>query len=228
MSLRTLVTDPGAFFAARRDDYSLVGPTAVITGHALLALAVTVVVLRAVGDLVTAADAASIVYASGGQRVSAPRDIVLALWGTAVLYFAGWVAVAVVAYLVSLYFDGEGSFRRLLAFVGWTFVPTLVPTALRTAVVAAVFLDAPEFATEAALQEWARSELVGHPARFAAVAIRPLFTLWMVYLWILAAESARELTRRQALVAVALPGALASLNAVGTLATAAGRALGLF
>ncbi|QLH84129.1 YIP1 family protein [Halosimplex pelagicum] len=228
MSLRTLVTDPDGFFAARRDDYSLAGPAAVVVAHALLALAGTVVILQAVGDVVTAADAASIVYASGGQRVSAPRDIVLALWATGGLYFAGWIAVAVVAYLVSLYFDGDGSFRRLLAFVGWTFVPTLAPTAVRAVVIAAMFLEAPDFATEAALQEWAQSELTDHPARFAAIAVRPLFTLWMVYLWVLAAEHARELTRRQALVVVALPAAFATLNAVGTLATAAGRALGLF
>ncbi|ELZ24821.1 hypothetical protein C475_11310 [Halosimplex carlsbadense 2-9-1] len=228
MSLRTLVTDPRAFFAARQDDYSLVGPAAVVAGHALLALTATVVVLRAVGGVVTPADAGAIVYASGGQRVSAPQDIVLALWATGALYFALWVAVAVVAYLVSLYFDGEGSFRRLLAFVGWTLVPTLAPTAVRTAVIAAMFLDAPEFATEAALQEWAQSELTDRPARFAALAVRPLFTLWMVYLWVLAAEYALELTRRQALVTVALPGTLATLNAVGTLATAAGRVLGLF
>jgi hypothetical protein len=227
MSLRTLVTDPEAFFAARRDDYSLVGPTAVVVGHALLALAVTAVVLQAVGDVLTPADAGAIVYASGEQRVSAPRQIVLSLWATGALYFAGWIAVAVVAYLGSLYFDGEGSFRRLLAFVGWTFVPTLVPTAVRTVVITAMFLDAPEFATEAALQEWARSELADRPARFAVIAVRPLFTLWMVSLWVLAAEYGRELTRRQALVAVALPVALATLNAVGTLATAAGRVLGL-
>jgi len=226
MSLRTLVTDPGAFFAARQDDYSLVGPAAVVVAHALLALAATVVVLRAVGDVVTPADAGAIVYASGGQRVSAPQDIVLALWATGALYFALWVAVAVVAYLGSLYFDGEGSFRRLLAFVGWTLVPTLVPMAARSVVMAVVFLDAPDFATEAALQEWVRSEIVGHRARIAAVAIRPFFTLWMVYLWVLAAQYGRELGRRQALVAVALPAAIATLNAVGTLAALAGRAFG--
>lgn len=227
MSLRTLVTDPGAFFAARQDDYSLAGPTAVVVAHALLALAGTVVVLRAVGDVVAAADAARIVYAAGDQRVAAPRGIVLSLWATGGLYFALWVAVAVVAYLVSLYFDGEGSFRRLLAFVGWTLVPTLVPTALRAVILAGVFLDAPEFATEAALREWVRAEVVGHPTRMAAAAVRPLFTLWMVSLWVLAAQYGRELSRRAALVAVALPGALASLNAVGTLAVLAGRALGL-
>ncbi|QPV62474.1 YIP1 family protein [Halosimplex litoreum] len=227
MDLRTLVSDPEAFFTVRQEGTSLVGPTAVVAGHALLALAVTAVVLQAVGDVVTPADAGAIVYASGERRISAPRQVVLSLWATGALYFVGWIAVAVVAYLVSLYFDGNGSFRRLLAFVGWAFVPTLVPTAVRTFAVAAMFLDAPEFATEAALQEWARSELADHPARLAAIAVRPLFTLWTVSLWVLAAEYARELTRRQALAAVALPAALATLNAVGTLATAAGRVLGL-
>ena len=227
MSLWTLVTDPRAFFAARQGEHSLRGPTAVVVAHTLLALVGSVVILRAVGDVVTPTDAASIVYASGGQRVSAPLEIVLALWSTGALYFALWVAVTVVVYLVSLYFDGEGSFRRLLAFVGWTLVPSRVPATLRVIVIAATFLDAPEFATETALREWTRTELLNRPARFAAVTVRPLFTLWMVYLWVLAARYGRELTRRQALVAVALPGALASLNAVGTLATAAGRALGL-
>ncbi|WP_436929588.1 YIP1 family protein [Halosimplex halobium] len=227
MSLRTLVTDPGAFFAARRDDYSLAGPTAVVVAHALVALAGTVVVLRAVGDVVTAADAARVVYAAGEQRVSAPREIVLALWATGGLYFALWLAVAAVAYLVSLYFDGEGSFRRLLAFVGWTLVPTLVPAVLRAVVMGALFLGAPEFATEAALREWVRVKVVADPVYVAATATRPVFTLWMVYLWVVAAQYGRELSRRAAIAAVALPAALASVNAVGTLAVFAGRTLGL-
>ncbi|MFB6140432.1 MAG: YIP1 family protein [Halosimplex sp.] len=227
MGLSTLVTDPRAFFAGRRREYSLRGPVAVVAAHTLLALATTVVVLRAVGDLLPGLDAGAIVYAAGNQRVSAPRKVVLALWATGALYVALWLTVTAVAYLVSLYFDGRGSVRRLLAFVGWTMAPTLVPAVARAAVVIWVFLHAPDFATEAALRSWVRTELAGRPLRVAASAVRPLFTLWMVYLWVLAVEYGRDLTRRRAIVAVALPGALAAVNALGTLAALLARQVGV-
>ncbi|WP_123537572.1 YIP1 family protein [Halosimplex salinum] len=227
MGLWTLVTDPRTFFDRRQDDYSLVGPALVVSAHALLALLTTVVLLRSVGDVITGIEAEQIVYAAGSQRISAPRQIVLALWGTGVLYFVLWVVVSLVTYLVSRYYDGTGSFRRVLAFVGWTLVPTLVPMLATSVVMIALFLDAPTFESEAAVEQWARANVVGNPVRVALQALRPLFTLWMVYLWVLAAEYSRELTRRQALVCVALPGAIAGLNALGNLAGLAAQALGL-
>jgi hypothetical protein len=193
----------------------------------VLSLAAAAVILRASGGALDGLGTESIVYASGAQRVSAPRRLVLGLWGTGALYFAVWLVVAAVAYLVSRRYDGEGPFRRILAFVGWTLAPTLVPAVATSLLMAMFFLDAPAFESEAALRTWVQSNVAGNPLRVAVEAVRPLFTLWMVYLWVLAAEYGRNLTRRQALVAVALPGAVAALNALGSLAAVVGRALGL-
>ncbi|WP_436924078.1 YIP1 family protein [Halosimplex amylolyticum] len=226
MRLSTLVTDPRTFFERRREDPSLVGPTIVVALHALIVLATMAVILRAFSGLVGRVDAGSLVYAAGDQRVAAPRQFVLSLGLTPVVYLALWVGVAAVVYLVSIYFDGEGPFRRVLAFVGWTLVPTLVPTVVVAVVVTALFVDAPTFGSEAAVEEWVRSSVMGDPAYVGVRLLRPLFTLWMAYLWIVAAECARGLTRRQALVAAGLPVALAVLNALGTYVGFVAQALG--
>lgn len=227
MRLSTLVTDPRAFFDRRREDPSLVGPALVVALHGVLMLATTAVVLRAFSGLLGRVDAGTLVYASGDQRVSAPREFVLSLGSTPVVYLALWFGVAAVVYLVSIYFDGEGSFRRVLAFVGWSLAPTLVPTLAVAVVLTALFVDAPTFGSEAAVEEWTRSAVMGNPAYTAVRVVRPLFTLWMAYLWVVAAECARGLTRRQALIAAGLPVAFAVLNVLGTYAGLVAQALGL-
>ncbi|MFC7195947.1 hypothetical protein ACFQL4_17115 [Halosimplex aquaticum] len=115
----------------------------------------------------------------------------------------------------------------MLAFVGWTLAPTLIPAAASAVAMTAIFLDAPTFASEAALNQWVRSTVVDHPARVAVDFARPLFTLWVVYLWTLAAEYGRDLTQRQALLCIALPGGIAVLNAVGTYVAFLAQVLGL-
>lgn len=227
MGLSTLITDPRTFFERRRADPSLVGPALVVALHAVIVLATTAVILRAFGGLLGQVDAGSIVYAAGDQRISAPQQFVLSLGSTPVVYFALWIGVSVVVYLVSAYYDGEGPFRRVLAFVGWSLVPTLVPTIAVSVVISSIFLDAPTFASESAVEEWTRSSVMGNPAYTAVRLVRPLFSLWMAYLWIVAAECARGLTRRQALIAAGLPVALTVLNALGTYAGLLAQALGL-
>ncbi|WP_415382354.1 YIP1 family protein [Halosimplex sp. TS25] len=227
MGLSTLVTDPRTFFEHRREDPSLVGPALVVALHGIMVLATSAVILRSLGGLLDGVDTGSLVYAAGDQRVAAPREFVLSLGATPVVYLVLWVGVAVVVYLVSVYFDGEGPFRRVLAFVGWSLVPTLVPTLAVSVVITALFVDAPTFASETAVEEWVRTSVAGNPAYTAVRLVRPLFTLWMAYLWIVAAECARGLTRRQALVAAGLPVALAVLNALGTYVGFAAQALGI-
>ncbi|WP_459191360.1 YIP1 family protein [Halosimplex sp. J119] len=216
MGLSTLVTDPRTFFERRQGDPSLVGPALVVAAHALLVIAPTVLLLRTFGHLLTEIDLGTLVYATASERVSAPGSFVLVLWVNGVAYFAIWLAVAAVIYLVSLVFDGEGPFRRVLAFVGWALAPTLIPAAASAVAMTAIFLDAPAFASEAALSQWVRSSVVDHPARVGVDFVRPLFSLWVVYLWTLAAEYGRDLTQRQALLCIALPGVIAVLNAIGT------------
>jgi hypothetical protein len=226
MDVSTLLTDPRSFFAARRDDPSLRGPTLVVATHALTSLATAAVLLSAFTDFPGAIDTRSLVYVAGAQRVSAPQELVLSLAMTGVLSFALWVVVAAIVYGVSAYFDGSGAFRRVLAFVGWGLVPTLIPTVAANALTASLFLGAPTFESPAVVESWALANVQGHPLRRVIELVRPVFTLWMLSLWILAAECARDLTRRQAVVAVALPGVVALVNVVGTYAGVVAAALG--
>ena len=212
MSLRRLVTDPRGFYAERADDPSLRGPLVVVTLHAAVVLVVAVVALTVFTDLIREIASGRLVYEAGDQRVSAPSELVFSLVATAVLFYAVWLVASAVVYAVSAYFDGDGSFRRVLALVGWGLAPTLVPAVLANGVLVALLLGAPTFETEAAAEQWVRANVGGNVAFEAVQFARPVFTLWMAYLWVLAAEYGRDVPRRQAVVCVALPAALSVLN----------------
>jgi len=133
-----------------------------------------------------------------------------------------WLLLAAVVYATSWWLDGEGRFRDLLAYLGWSHLPNvlggvvLVPAALF--VVASV--DPPT--SEAAVAEFARN-VSGNPlvqldaaygmvsARTGASMSRLQFAVgvgqfaWGAYIWFAAAKVGRNLDGRRALWAIAIP-----------------------
>ncbi|PSP46704.1 hypothetical protein BRC60_09710 [Halobacteriales archaeon QH_1_68_42] len=134
--------------------------------------------------------------AVGQLAVAAPQSLVLASVLTLVFFGIGWVLAAGLVYLVSRYFGPNGSFRRLLAFVGWGQAPTLVPAVAATAYIAWAVFTVPDIATEAAAESWIRSTFVENRALTAIDYAGFPFAVWSVYLWLLAAEHGLDTSRR--------------------------------
>jgi hypothetical protein len=114
--------------------------------------------------------------------------------------YVGWFIYAGVFYLLSMLFDGEGSFGEVFKLVGWGYVPSIFSAAV-TGLAYFFFLN---------------SDALNSPEGFAAVAQNPLngpmlwalslagivFTLWQGALFAFAMKHGRNLTMKQAALVV--------------------------
>lgn len=202
----TLLVDPDAFFAERGGETSLAEPFLVVLG---------VVALSVTGGVVVVLEAMSSV--SGDLQVFFVVGGLIGVAVAAVSPFVEWLLYAGAFQVLTYFFDGEGEFRDTFALTGWGFVPRLL--AVFANAVAMVYLtrtlDPPaDLADFAAYQ----SQVSGHPLSLAASALGLLVTLWSAYVWVAAVRHARAVTRRQALVSVAVPVALGLLVGAAALA----------
>lgn len=216
--LGTLLRDPDSFFATVRGTPSPAGPVAVAAALGATVLVRLLALVWVLGDAIEQFESAELVYAVGGQAVGAPRDLAFGALLASLLFLLGWALATAVIYLVSLRFGAAGSFRDLFALVGWGQVPSLLPAALSTAYILFVAAGAPTLTTQAAAEAWMESQLGGSAFLRALEYAAPVFALWTGYLWLLAAEHGRDLTRRQALVCVALPAGALLFNSLGSYA----------
>jgi hypothetical protein len=207
-----VITSPRQFFEAGSDDPSLAGPALVVLGHAFAGLGLLLSLVPVLAAVFEDASTEALAYTVGTQTVSAPRELVMATVLPFVVLVILWALTAGFTYVVSKRYDGTGSFRRLLMFMGWGFLPPLIPTLVEALVVAGLFASAPDLATEEAIREWVEANVIRAPSVRLIGLVTPLFTLWGTYLWLIAAEYGRDLSRRHALISISLPAAVALAN----------------
>lgn len=191
--VRDLVFDPDGFFAARSDEPGLLGPTLVV------------LLTGAVGAI---SGFVMLQWLSGAMdgpmnqlfAVVGVSSIVGAFVGTLVV----WAVYAVVFYLLSGLFGGEGSFRDTFAFTGWGFLPAIF-SGLVSAVVmwyALGNVPPPESMQEmASFQRTLRSQQVFVVGGVVGIA----FQLWQWFIWTFALRHARSLDLRDAAITVGIP-----------------------
>lgn len=101
--------------------------------------------------------------------------------------FIGWFLCAGAFYAISIFFRGVGSFKRVLEFTGYGFVPQ-IPSAILNAILMPILLPI----------------ISSHPQfmMYAIAIIGLLFFLWSVAIWIFAVKHARNLPMQDALFTV--------------------------
>lgn len=115
-----------------------------------------------------------------------------------------WVGYTVLFYLVSLVFNGEGRFKRLFAYFGWTLLPYLPWMVGLGLVLMSLFPDGIIAAEGDDLFIKEFVALSGVLLR-TIQAVSALVTLWMAYISVYALKYGRNLTRREATIAVGVP-----------------------
>lgn len=201
----TLLTNPGDFFDERAAGPSLTGPAAVVALLALLGVASTVVTLLQMMNAL--------------PEDVRPFFVVGGLFGSlvaVVVPLVTWLLYALAFHVITYFFDGEGEFRRTFIFTGWGFVPRLF-TALVSLVVTVYVSTAVQPPADPAGFTAYSQQLQSSALLQASSAVGVLFTLWSAYIWVAAVQRARDVTRFQAAVAVAIPVAIAILLTVVSL-----------
>jgi len=141
--------------------------------------------------------------------------LVSATVGALIMTFIIWLIAAVVFYLISSLFKGQGSFNRVLEVVGYGYLPQ-VAGSLITVVAAVIFIPGITVPTltKAALEDPAMIEQVTKafmhdPAMMMLTQITTLisivFMLWSAHIWIFGMKHARGLSPRDAAICVGVP-----------------------
>lgn len=191
--LDTLLTSPARFFERRGDDTSLLEPALVV---------LSLVIINAISGVV--------MILTFLESVPSEVQLFLLIGGAVGIVFGAlgpfisWLLYALAFQVITYFFDGEGEFRDTFALTGWGFVPRVFGAVLSLVATVYVTQAMPTPADAAALAAYS-SELQSDPVYQASMAAGILFTLWSAYIWIPAVQRARNVTRRQATVAVAIP-----------------------
>ena len=102
--------------------------------------------------------------------------------------FTLWLLCTGVFYVISIFFGGEGSFKRCLEFVGYGFIPIFVLLWIRPV----ILLTLPP--------------TIDFSSVYSIIGI--LLLRWSANIWISGIKHARNLSARNALITVGVPGGL--------------------
>ncbi|MBN1133713.1 MAG: YIP1 family protein [Methanosarcinaceae archaeon] len=207
-SILDVLTNPDQFFEKRMGkDIDLRIPAAIILVVGLVGAASAFIMLQKV---IAGLPEEAASFASIGGIVGAFSAIVVA--------FIQWLLYAGIFYLISSAFSGEGPFKRVLEFVAYGFIPTIVGSLISLVAMIQAFpaiefsIDNPEL-----LQEM----ILSNPLIQASSIIGIIFTIWSANIWIFALLHARNLSSKHALLTVGIPIGLfiaySVYNLIGTL-----------
>ena len=190
--MTNVLTNPDRFFAElSRRDASLKTPFAIVLVAAII-------------SAVSAAMAASAVISALSEEAAAFAGIgtvIGAIYGF-VLQFIMWLLSAGVFYFISMLFGGGGSFKRVLEFIGYGFIPIIVSLVIGLAVIMTMSSTI-EFSLED--PELFQQTFMQNPLMQASSIIGFLLMLWSANIGIFAIKHARNLSTRNALITVGVP-----------------------
>lgn len=125
-----------------------------------------------------------------------------------------WVLYSAIFYLISLVFNGEGSFKRVMEFVSYGFIPSIASSAVSLYFTNKVLsgidfsIDDPAMIADMILAD---------PSMKIAGILGIIFTLWSANIWIFAMMYARNLSFKNAAITVGIPIGLYVLYTLYTL-----------
>jgi hypothetical protein len=204
-SIFNVLINPDTFFA------QAMGENENLTLPALIVLAGSIVA-AAYGYLVGGLTAKMMASATPGvETIITISTILGAILGT----FIFWIVWAGVFSAFSYAFKGQGSFRRMMEFVGYGYLPQILGSVI--SLVAAIEyiprIAVPKISA-AALQDTVVMEhtmkaLMHDPAMMELTQITTLvtivFLLWSANIWIFGAKHARQLSPRNSALCVGIP-----------------------
>ncbi|HDN65876.1 MAG TPA: YIP1 family protein [Methanosarcinales archaeon] len=190
--MTNVLTNPDRFFAElSAKDTKLLTPFAIVLVTAIIAA-------------ISAAMAASAITSTLPEEAAAFAGIGAAIGaiGGLIVQFIMWFLYAGVFYVISMFFSGEGSFKRCLEFIGYGFIP-LILGAIIGLVVLVTVLPTIEFSVEN--PELFQQTLLNNPTMQASAVIGTFLTLWSANIWIFAVKHARNISTKNALITVGVP-----------------------
>ncbi len=114
----------------------------------------------------------------------------------------GWVMYSLVFYIISLLFNGEGDFKRVMQFVSYGFIPSIASSLISLYYTNKMFSNIDFSSID---PQTIQEILVSDPSMKIAGIIGIIFTLWSANIWIFGIMYARNLSFKNALITVGVP-----------------------
>jgi hypothetical protein len=125
--------------------------------------------------------------------------IVFAVAGAVIGIFIMWAVYSAIFYVISLLFNGEGSFKRVMEFVSYGFIPSII-----SSIISAIFTSR-AYSNIDFSDPMIADTLLSDPTLRIAGIVGIIFTLWSANIWIFALVHSRNLSVKNAAIAVGVP-----------------------
>lgn len=122
-----------------------------------------------------------------------------------------WVIVSAIMHAISSYFGGEGLFKRTMEFAGYGFIPSIIASAITTAVGSQYIASArvPQLSMGDLQSGEFVNEIVSSmlPTDFVyfSIIVSLAFGVWSLTIWTFGLKHARGLSTRNAAITVLIP-----------------------
>ena len=125
--------------------------------------------------------------------------IVFAVVGAVIGIFIMWAVYSAIFYVISMLFNGEGSFKRVMEFVSYGFIPSII-----SSIISAIFTSR-AYSNIDFTDPMVTDTLLSDPTLRIAGIVGIIFTLWSANIWIFALVHSRNLSVKNAAIAVGVP-----------------------
>ncbi|MDD1652987.1 MAG: YIP1 family protein [Methanomicrobiales archaeon] len=206
----TMLVNPNAFFGRNPTEWEALRiPALIMLAAAVVAGAMAYLTTGLVARIMPA-------------DVQAYQGVML-IAGTAsalIFTFLIWAVWAAVFFVISLAFQGKGSFRRTLAVTGYGYLPMVIGNLLSLALLWVALPGirvTPVSGMDPGEIQAVTTALMHQPALLLAGLLGIIFLLWAANIWIFGIRYARGLSLRHAAITVGIPVGLFILMTVWNL-----------
>ncbi|MDW7730957.1 MAG: YIP1 family protein [Methanolobus sp.] len=186
-----VLTDPNGFFKRKsNEDIEFKTPLMIIAILAIVGAISAFVVTQGVMEVLPEEAAA---FAAIGAAFGAIAAFIMT--------FIMWIIYTAIFYLISMIFHGEGNFKRVLEFVSYGYIPTIVSSIIGTYFTSRIYSNIDWSMDPELLQE----ALLSDTSLQISGIIGILFLLWSANIWIFALVHSRNLSVKDASITVGVP-----------------------
>jgi hypothetical protein len=190
--MTNVLTNPDRFFAElSAKDAKLMTPFVIVLVAAIIAAISAMMMVDVMASSLPEEAAA---FAGIGAAVGAIAGLIM--------QFIMWLLYTGVFYVISMFFSGEGSFKRCLEFIGYGFIPSIIAAIIGLGVMMTVL---PTIELSIENPELFSQTLMSNPLMQASAILGIFLTLWSANIWIFAIKHARNLSTQNALITVGVP-----------------------
>lgn len=199
-----VLTNPNSFFKRKiKEDIEWKTPLLIVGILAAISAISAYIVTMTIMDILPAEAAAF-------AGIGAAFAVIGAIIGT----LLAWLIYTVIFYIISIIFHGEGQFTRVAEFVSYGLIPNIPSSLISLYMTKNIFAEIDFTMTD---QTMIQESIMADPSMRIATILGLIFMLWSANIWVFGLMYSRNLSLKNAIMAVGIPIALYMLYTLANL-----------